>query len=101
MRPKFENRISKRFEHKSTVMLEDERFGYISYGKMRNYSDGGMLIESNIPFKHETQISITLNKPVYNAAPKTIHGTVKWCKKISNFNMCYHYGRYGIGVKYI
>ena len=100
MRHKLEHRKSKRFEHNATVMLKEEPVGYISYGKMINYSDGGMLIESDAPFKRGTNINVTLDKPVYKAAPQTYYGSVKWCKEISVSDIRYHYGRYGIGIQY-
>ena len=100
MRPKFEHRKSKRFEHKATVMLREEPVGYISYGKMINYSYGGMLIESDTPFKNGTNINITLDKPVYKAAPQTYYGSIKWCQEMSIFNMRHQNGRYGIGIQF-
>ena len=100
MKPCHQRRKSKRFEYKATVMLMDEPLGYISYGKMINYSYGGMLIESDTPIKHGTNINITLDKPVYKAAPKTYYGIVKWCKEIFMGDARYHYGRYGIGIEY-
>ena len=100
MKPQLDHRKSKRFEHKATVMLKDETVGYISYGKMINYSDGGMLIESDMPCQHGTNINITLDKPEYKAAPKIYRGTVKWCNELSIEDAQYHYGNYGIGVKY-
>ena len=100
MQTNYGNRKSERFTHKATVMLKEEPVGYIAYGKMINYSDGGMLIVSDAPFKQGTDINITLDKPVYKAAPKTYHGSVKWCKEMSISDLWYHYGRYGIGIKY-
>jgi hypothetical protein len=98
MKPQLDHRKSKRFEHKATVMLKDVTFGYICYGKMINYSDGGMLIESDTPFKHGTHISVTLDKPVYKAAPTTYLGTVKWCRECLIEDLRYHYGLYGVGI---
>ena len=100
MKPKLDNRKSKRFEHKATVMLKDEPVGYMSYGKMINYSEGGMLIESDSPFKRGANINITLDKPVYKAAPQTYYGTVKWCKDTPIADTHYHYGSYGIGIQF-
>lgn len=98
MRPKFEHRKSKRFEHKATVILKDEPVGYISYGKMINYSNGGMLIGSDTPFQLGTNINITLAKSVFKPAPQTYYGTVKWCKERLITESRYHYGNYGIGL---
>jgi hypothetical protein len=37
-----EHRKSERFEHKATVMIENEQAGHFNYGQMVNYSADGM-----------------------------------------------------------
>ena len=100
MKPRLDNRKSKRFKHKATVMLKEEPVGYISYGKMINYSDSGMLIESDVPFKHGTYMNIIIDKPVYKAALQNYYGTVQWCMELPTVDTSYHFGRYGIGIQY-
>jgi hypothetical protein len=100
MKSAIEHRKSKRFEHIATVMLKDESAGYFFYGKMINYSEGGLLIVSDTQIQHGSKINITLDKPVFKVAPQTYDGNVKWCKEMSNTDMRDNYGRYGIGIKY-
>ena len=92
-----EHRKSKRFEHKATVMIEDEAGGYICYGQMVNYSSGGMCIGSDTIYNMETPINIRFAKALYKAAPKTYHGKVRWCKELARGDFEYYYS---LGVKY-
>lgn len=97
MIPNLEFRKSKRFEHRATVMLEDEPAGYISYGQMINFSGGGMCFGSDVAFKPEAKINIKFEKPIFKAAPKTYHVIVRWCKELADDDSKYFYG---VGVKY-
>lgn len=91
-----DNRKSKRFEHKSTVMLENENNGYFSYGQMINYSSGGMCIGSEAIYNRGVKLKILFGKPVYKAAPSIYFGTVRWCKEQTrDYSEC----SYGIGIK--
>jgi hypothetical protein len=90
-------RKSKRFEHITTVMIEDERAGYIYYGQMLNYSSGGMCIGSDATFNKGTAIKITIDKPLYKSSPKNYHGKVRWCKELARDDFEYSFG---VGIKY-
>ena len=92
-----EHRKSKRFEHKATVMIEDEAGGYLCYGQIVNYSSGGMCIGSDMTYSKDTPLNIKFNRPLFKAAPKTYRGTVRWCKELSREGFDYFYG---VGVKY-
>ena len=90
-------RKSKRFEHKATVMLEDESAGYLSYGQMMNYSEDGMCFGSDIAFQQGAKINVKFDTPIYKAAPKIYHGVVRWCKELADDDFKYFYG---VGIKY-
>jgi hypothetical protein len=92
MIPYREFRKSKRFEHRTTVMFEDEPTGYFSYGQMINFSNGGMCFGSDVAFKPGAKIKIKLEKPIFKAAPKTYHGKVRWCKELADDDSKYFYG---------
>jgi hypothetical protein len=92
-----ENRKSKRFEHIATVMIEDEKTGYMYYGQMLNYSSGGLCIGSDATFKKGAAIKITFDKPLYKASPKNYRGTVRWCKELARVDFDYSFG---VGIKY-
>ena len=93
-----EFRKSKRFEHKATVMLEDKGYGYLSYAQMINFSGDGMSFEADFALKPGAKINISLNKPLFKAAPRTYNAIVKWCKELSKDDSPYSYG---IGAKYL
>jgi len=97
MKTGFEYRKSKRFNHKVTVMLEDESGGFFSYGLMLNYSSGGMLVGSETTYNKGTPIKIRFGKPLYKAAPTIYSGTVKWCKYVARDDSEYSYG---VGIGY-
>ena len=92
-----ELRKSKRFEHKATVLVEDEAGGYICYGQMINYSSGGVCIGSDILYNRDTTINIKFAKALYKAAPNNYHGKVRWCKELACGDFEYYYS---VGVKY-
>jgi hypothetical protein len=78
-------------------MLEDEPAGYFCYGQMQNYSSGGMCVGSDMTYKRGMAVKIRFDIPVYKAAPKTYHGTVRWCKELVRDDFEYSYG---VGIKY-
>ena len=97
MNTQIDFRKSQRFEHKSTVMLEDELGGYFSYGQISNYSDGGMGFWSDVAFKQGAKIKVRLDNPLFKTAPKTYHGIVRWCKEMGDDDFQHFYG---MGLKY-
>ena len=78
-------------------MLEDEPARYLCYGQMQNYSYGGMCVGSDMTYERGAVVKIRFDKPVYKAAPKTYHGTVRWCKELARDDFEYSYG---VGIKY-
>ena len=97
MKTGFEYRKSKRFDHKATVMIEDESGGFFCYGLMLNCSFGGMCVGSETIYKKGTPIKIRFGKPLYKAAPNVYSGTVRWCKELARDDSEYSYG---VGIKY-
>ena len=97
MIPNLEFRKGERFEHRATVMLEDEAGGYFTYGKMVNFSSDGICIGSDVNYIKGTAIKIKFDKPPYKAAPTIYSGTVRWCKELVHDDFEYSYG---IGIKY-
>ena len=109
-----EHRKSERFEHKATVMIENEQAGHLNYGQMVNYSFEGMCIGSDAFYNKGTAINIRFNRPLYKGAPTRAaalldrswpwetapwvsSGTVRWCKELVRDDFEYSYG---VGIKY-
>ncbi len=91
-----EHRKSERFEHKATVMIENEQAGHLNYGQMVNYSADGMCIGSDTFYNKGAAINIRFNKPLYKGAPTTYSGIVRWCKELVRDDFEYSYG---VGIK--
>jgi len=90
-------RKNRRFLHRATVILEDAQSGTWSYAKTKNFSNDGMLLESEIAFKPGTKINIKFDTQPFKAAPKNYSSVVKWCREMTDENAI---PTYGIGVKF-
>ena len=92
-----DQRASQRFAHEAAVIIENYDSATYTYGRMYNYSAGGLYFESDVAFPPGTKVRIVLQKP--GSFPGTDHliADVKWCKEISAAVVLYDYG---IGVKF-
>ena len=91
-------RKNKRYRHKATVILEDANSGAWSYAQTKDFSNDGMLLESEVAFKPGTQINIKFDTQPFKSSPNIFNSTVKWCKELVDENSIL---TYGIGVKFI
>jgi hypothetical protein len=92
-----EYRKSKRFDHKANAMITSED-GYYYYVTMRNYSHGGMSLESLYPIQSGATVEIELDKPIFENAPKACRGNVVWCQQLDLED---EPGAFGIGVEFL
>lgn len=90
-------RKNRRFMHRATVILEEANSGSWSYAQTKNFSNDGMLLESEIAFKPGTVINIKFDTQPFKTAPKNYSSVVKWCREIADENA---FPTYGIGVKF-
>jgi hypothetical protein len=91
-------RKSRRYRHKATVILEEARSGAWSYAQTKDFSNDGMLLESEVAFKPGTQINIKFDSSSFKSTAKIYKSTVKWCKESADEDSIL---TYGIGVKFI
>jgi len=91
-------RKCKRFYHHSTILIEDEKKGTFSYGKIKNMSGDGMYFETEFAFKPATRIRFRLDNPPFKSCPDTYSGIIKWCKEIYDDDEPIY--PYGIGVEF-
>ena len=91
-------RKNTRYRHKATVILEDPNSGAWSYAQTKDFSNDGLLLESEVAFKPGTQINIKFDTQPFESRPKIFNSTVKWCKEVVDDNSILIYG---IGVKFI
>ena len=91
-------RRNKRFRHRVTVILEDANSGAFSYAQTKDFSNDGMLLESEVAFKPGTRLNIKIDTQPFKSAPKTYRSVVRWCKEIADEEFKHSFG---IGVKFI
>lgn len=90
-------RKNRRFLHRATVILEEANSGAWSYAQTKNFSNDGMLLESEIAFKPGTVINIKFDTQPFKTAPKNYRSVVKWCREVADETAI---PTYGIGVKF-
>ena len=92
-----DQRASQRVAHETAVIIENCDSATYTYGRMYNYSAGGLYFESDIAFQPGTNVRIGLEKPASVLGADYLIASVKWCKEISAAVVLYDYG---IGVKF-
>jgi hypothetical protein len=90
-------RKHKRFSHRATVILEDDSSGAWSYARTKDFSNDGMLLESEVAFRPGTRINIKFDDQPFKSAPKTYRSVVRWCREVADEKSIL---TYGIGVKF-
>jgi len=91
-------RKSRRYRHKATVILEETRSGAWSYAQTKDFSNDGMLLESQVAFKPGTRINIKVDSSPFKSTAKIYKSTVTWCKELGDEGSIL---TYGVGVKFI
>jgi hypothetical protein len=92
-----EQRASQRFVYESALKVENCDSGTYTYGRMYNYSAGGIYFESDVAFQPGTQVRIEIEKPAIDLDTDDLVAMVKWCHEISAAVVLYDYG---IGVEF-
>ena len=102
MSPNPENRDKARFEHVTAVTLENSEIGVQRSGRMYNYSDSGLYIESDHLLEPETEIRLGIANSPFAAEPdvyETFRGFIKWRRKLKDSVFYYGYGIEIIGAE--
>jgi hypothetical protein len=92
-----DHRAGKRLAHEADLKIEECDSGVYTYGRMYNYSAGGIYFESDIAFQPGTRVRIDIEQPDKGLACGHLKATVKWCKEISAAVVLYDYG---MGVQF-
>jgi hypothetical protein len=98
MEPAIDNRKCIRFDHNETILLEDEKRGSFSYGKIHNMSGDGMYFETEFAYKPGTRVRFRLENPPYKSCPTIYCGVIKWCKALYDEDAPNY--PYGVGVEF-
>ena len=91
-------RKSRRYWHKATVILEETKSGVWTYAQTKDFSNDGMLLESEVAFRPGTRINIKFDSPPFKSTLKIYKSTVRWCKELVDEDSVL---TYGIGIKFI
>lgn len=92
-----DQRASQRFVYEAALKIENCDAATYTYGRMYNYSAGGIYFESDVAFQPGTQVQIDIEKPGKGLDLNHLTAKVKWCQEISAAVVLYDYG---IGVEF-
>ena len=90
-------RKCRRFDHHATILLEDEKKGSFSYGRINNMSGDGMYFETEFSFNPGTRVRFRLENPPFKSCPDAYCGIIKWCKELYGETATYPFG---VGVEF-
>ena len=92
-----DRRASKRFAHEAAIIIENSDSRTYTYGRMYNYSSGGMYFESDVAFEPGSQVQIDIENPGEDLHSGRLLGEVKWCEEIAAAVVLYDFG---MGVEF-
>ena len=92
-----DQRARQRFVYEAALKIENCDAATYTYGRMYNYSAGGIYFESDVAFQPGTQVQIDIGKPGKGLDINHLTAKVKWCQEISAAVVLYDYG---IGVQF-
>jgi hypothetical protein len=92
-----DQRASRRIVYEAALKIENCDSGTYTYGRMYNYSAGGIYFESDVAFQTGTQVQIDIEKPGDGLDIDHLTAKVKWCQEISAAVVLYNYG---IGIEF-
>jgi hypothetical protein len=91
-------RASKRLTYEAPVTIENCDTGEYVYGRMYNYSLGGMYFETDYPLDAGSEIRVAIRKSTNGPGFDHFRAKVRWCQEISGAVVLYNYG---VGVQYL
>ena len=86
-----DQRASKRFGYEAPLIIKNCDYGTYAYGRMYNYSRGGLYLESDAALNPGTHVRIDIEASQNGPAVDHYYATVKWCKEISAAVVLYDY----------
>jgi hypothetical protein len=92
-----DKRASKRLTYEAPVTVENCDTGEYFYGRMYNYSLGGMYFETDYPLRPGAEIRVAIRKSANGPGFDHFRANVKWCQEITDAVVLYNYG---VGVQY-
>ena len=95
----YDFRKSRRYKMTATAVLESPSTGHWVYAEVKNYSAGGMRLESDSCIDPGTKVTINLDRPLFISDRKKYDSIIRWCRllDIENPSSSTH----GMGAKFI
>jgi hypothetical protein len=87
-----DQRTSQRLNHETPLVIENCDSGTYSYGRMYNYSQGGIYFESDTPIQTGTRVRLEIEKSKIGLDADHYFAEVKWCAEITAAVVLYDYG---------
>ena len=87
-----DQRADIRFNHDTPLVINNCDSGTSAYGRMYNYSQGGVYFESDTPYQVGTRVRIHIEKSKTGLEAGLYFAQVKWCAEISAAVVLYDYG---------
>lgn len=92
-----DKRANKRFGYEAPVVIKNCDHRTYAYGRMYNYSRGGLYLESDAVLNPGTHVRIDIESSPNGPAADNCYATVQWCIEISAAVVLYDYG---IGLEF-
>ena len=92
-----DQRASKRFGQEAALIIKNNDHGTYAYGRMYNYSLGGLYLESDTALNPGTSVRIDIEASPNGPAADHYYATVQWCREIKAAVVLYDYG---IGLEF-
>ena len=93
----YDQRASKRFGYEAPLVIKNCDGGTYAYGRMFNYSRGGLYLESDAALTPGTHVRIDIEASPSGPSANHYFATVQWCREISAAVVLYDYG---IGLEF-
>ena len=91
-------RKSRRYKIKTMAMLETPDSGHLFYIQIRNYSHGGLYLETEAAFTKGTRTRLRLDKPLFSDGIMEYKSTIRWCSKLDDDILPAVF--YGVGMEF-
>ena len=90
-------RASKRFNHEAHLIIQNCDYGTYAYGRMYNYSRGGLYFESNEALRPGSRVRVDIEDSPKGPAEDHYFATVKWCRQVCGVVVLYDFA---IGIEF-
>jgi hypothetical protein len=84
-------RASKRFNHEAHLIIQNCDYGTYAYGRMYNYSRGGLYFESDEAFRPGSCVRVDIEDSPKGPAEDHYFATVKWCRQVCGAVVLYDF----------